>query len=135
MEKAIRKVCVEMPEEAAQNKKKSASASGMAKKVKKDDVDFLVSTKRCRCCWTNQTQVTDRSTRCIALLLTRSSTRSCYSRGHRLKPLCKKPMETWAQLSRRSWCHRAFRMGPLGAGARGLGGRLWRYLYKSLYSI
>ncbi|PWN23227.1 hypothetical protein BCV69DRAFT_280840 [Microstroma glucosiphilum] len=44
MEKAIRKVCIEMPEEAAQNRKKNASAAGSAggvKKVKKEDVDFL----------------------------------------------------------------------------------------------
>lgn len=103
MEKAIRKVCVEMPEEAAQNKKKNTSAAGVAKKVKKEDVDFLVSTRRyVRCCSANQTEVTDRSTRCIGLLLTPCSTRSCYFHGHRLNPLCKKPMETWAQLSRRS---------------------------------
>lgn len=45
MEKAIRKICVEMPEEAAQNKRKNASAvggAGAVKKVKKEDVDFLV---------------------------------------------------------------------------------------------
>lgn len=44
MEKAIHSVCVEMPEE---NRKKQAVSSGAtavaAKKVKKDDVDFLVS--------------------------------------------------------------------------------------------